>query len=79
MGRETLNWLRGDDGNTLCVDGYPIRIKRVGGDMPFLLEADNHQAPRRYHTLAGAKLDARIYAEEMDEFLPPASGEASDA
>lgn len=64
-----ISWIAADDGNTLCADGQPIRIRRTGGDPPFILEADGHQKAG-YWSLASAKLDAERIAAEMDEFLP---------
>jgi len=66
-----LYWIAGDDGNTLCADGYPIRIRRTRGDPPFKLETDGHRLDVGYWTLASAKLDAEKYADEMNEFCPP--------
>ncbi len=67
---DRIHWLRGDDGNTLCADGHPIRIRRTMGDPPFRLEADGHITPRGYFTLEAAKLNAEICLSEMAEFAP---------
>jgi hypothetical protein len=63
-----LNWISAADGNTLCADGYPIRIRRTRGSPPFKLETDGHVPDAGYWTLALAKLDAERFAAEMDEF-----------
>ena len=69
-----LTWIAGADGNTLCADGYPIRIKRTRAMLtqpPFMLEADGHVPTSGYWTLASAKADGARFAAEMREFSPP--------
>lgn len=68
--RVELEWIAAIDGDTLCASGRPIRIRRIHHDIfPFRLEADGH-AVLAFGSLGHAKMVARQWAAEMDEFVP---------
>lgn len=63
---ENRKWIRHEVDGSLCLDGYPIRIRVGSGDTPFKLEQDGRmQLP--YWTLASAKMDGCRRADELDE------------
>jgi hypothetical protein len=60
-------WLKNEADGSLCLDGYPIRIRITGRtDMPYKLEQDGRMA-LPYWTLGSAKLDGGKRADELDE------------
>jgi len=62
-------WVLSPDERSLCAHGYPIRIRMIAGDKPFVLDVDG-RSPLSCSTLALAKTDAERIAREMDEFTP---------
>ncbi len=66
----TFKWLLREEDGALCLDGYPIRIIRRHGMLPFTLVSDFHGTQLPYATLAGAQLDAYRLVEEIECFTP---------
>lgn len=63
-------WLLREDGS-LCMDGFPIRIRRrTGSNMPFELISDWHKLSLPYHCLESAKIDAKRLAGEIAQMTP---------
>lgn len=62
----SLSWIAKPSDLTLCLSGYPIRIRlHTGREHPYTLEVDG-KPPRIYSALAQAKTDAVRSAEEWD-------------
>ncbi|WP_419896490.1 hypothetical protein [Roseomonas sp. USHLN139] len=61
---------------TLCLSGYPIRIRlHIGRAQPYTLEVDG-QAGRPYSSLRQARADALLRAQEWDERIEAAEARA---
>lgn len=66
-------WLVNLDGD-LCLSGYPIRIRRANGLVPYFLEQDG-RSRHAYMKLENAKRGAIECAAELDEFRPSAAAQ----
>lgn len=62
-------WIPKPSDLTLCLSGYPIRIRlHTGREQPYTLEVDG-QPPRLYSSLNQAKVDALRSAAEWDAII----------
>ncbi|PWC30559.1 hypothetical protein [Teichococcus aestuarii] len=62
-------WIPKAEDLTLCLSGYPIRIRlHIGRPRPYTLEVDG-TAPRAYSSLALARHDAMCSAAEWDAMM----------
>ncbi|MXP62678.1 hypothetical protein E0493_04830 [Roseomonas sp. M0104] len=60
-------WIAKPADLTLCLSGYPVRIRlHTGREQPYTLEVDGKSA-RVYSSLARAKADAIRSARDWDE------------
>ena len=53
--------------NVIGLEGYPIRIRMLGGKLPFTLEVDG-RLPLQGETLSNLKALAEMRADELDQF-----------
>jgi len=62
-------WIPKPSDLTLCLSGYPIRIRlHTGREQPYTLEVDGQQ-PRLYCSLSQAKADALSSAVAWDTLI----------
>ncbi|MCI0754201.1 hypothetical protein [Teichococcus vastitatis] len=60
------HWIEKPSDLTLCLSGYPIRLRlRTGREQPYTLEFDG-RPDRHFSGLAQAKTEALISAAEWD-------------
>ncbi|ONG44938.1 hypothetical protein BKE38_27120 [Pseudoroseomonas deserti] len=61
---------------TLCLSGYPIRIRlHIGRAQPYTLEVDGQEG-RPYSSLQLARADALLRAAEWDDWIDAAEDRA---
>jgi hypothetical protein len=70
--RHSRDWISKVADLTLCLSGYPIRIRlHIGRPLPYTLEVDG-QDGRAYGSLQQARADALLRAAEWDERIEAA-------